>query len=304
MRRPGSLWSHQPVQEPCPGQSEGVPQRSHVCLCVRQSERDAGGCRRHTPPPADPSSTHAPQPLWLRAKPRHTCRRVPVNPRPAPPAPPQAAGRCWGPRVSRQPQPWERGGAPRPFPVPSRQRRSRSRRRAPGVGGSGAAGRSPQPLCAAPRAFALRLLPSPGGGGGERRAPRRGGRAGTAARLSLCARCHRRRKGGGERWDPGVRDPEEGAGERARDGKREGREVARARGGEERAGLTPGVQVPSHRAARRPALGAGTRTGRKGGNPPRLRALPASSPEASGPHGVRDALVGRPWAGRGRNGRS
>lgn len=269
VRRPGSLWSHQPVREPCPGQSGGVPQRRHVCLCVRQSERDAGGCHRHTPPPADPSSTHAPQPLSLPAKPRHTCRRVPVNPRPPrPTAPRQGAGRHRGPRVSRQPQPWERGGAPRPFPLPSRQRRSRSRRRARGVGGSGAGGEvAPAPLCGA---AGVRPPPPPQprrrGRGAPRSPPgREGGNGRAPVTLRPLSPPEERGWGALGPGSPGSRRGSGRASERWKEREESGGQSEGWRGEGRLEPGRPGSQAPGPRGGQRSERGRGR--GERGGSP-------------------------------------
>ena len=109
---------------------------------------------------------------------------------------------------------------------------------------------APAPLCGA---AGVRPPPPPhqagaeGGGSAAHTSLRES--AGAAARLSLPARCHRLGKGGGEHWDPGVRNPDEGAREIEREGRRAGE---RARDGWEwggagrELGLNPGVQDPSH----------------------------------------------------------
>ena len=134
----------------------------------------------------------------------------------------------------------------------------------------------------------------PGRGAGEGRAARasRGGRAGAAARLSLPARCHRLGKGAGS-----TGTQEFGIPRKERERRKEREEVERARAGQERRGLgeslgwNPGVQDASRGAREEAKLGGGTRTGRNGGNPRRLRELPAPSPEASSPQGDRRCYV-------------
>lgn len=132
---------------------------------------------------------HTRPPSWLGSPQSHTCRRELVRPGPQHgPTPPTIRNlKLLGALGSATPgtafPEGGGGGAPRappplqpPAPVAQGQ----------GGGGErlgGGWGRSPRPLCAAPRAFALRLLPArPGSGGGEGRArqPGRESRSGRA----------------------------------------------------------------------------------------------------------------------------
>lgn len=217
---------HQPAREPRASQFEGVPDRGNMSvLKIEELEREGGRkCHRYTPSHAYPSPTHTLQAGLALRKATRVGASLQGPAAPGPPAPTirnlKLLG-ALGPATPGTAFPKGGGrGAPQAPPPPQPPAPVAQGQGGGGEGLRGGWGRSPRPLCAAPRAFALRLLPArPGSGGGEGRArqPGREGRSGrapvTPSPLSPPG------EGGGEHGDPGVRDPEEGAREMESEGR-------------------------------------------------------------------------------------